>query len=264
MATSGSCSQRAPSSNRNAKRATYLGAGPQGRAKAAIHFGPVDDELRGAVRESFLAHLPEDAVAALVGGAVRVEQPAGASVRGPGKPRVRLVAEGLIRVMRIVPDGRTITQRYMRRGEVGGIAGPFIAANTLGTGRGEAVEHSVYYEFSNEAWRLTAERDPRVAVALLTELSRIAELSMELMANRALASMRQRVVGQLLDSAHYEDGLDPVAPVTQQQLAEGVGSAREVVARILHALREEHLVATRVGSVVLLEPERLRAELNSS
>jgi len=227
----------------------------------------VDDELQGAIRESFLAHLPDDAVAALVEGAVRVEAPAGTWIRSPGsgpRPQLRLVVEGLIRIVRTVPDGRTITQRYLRRGDVAGIAGPFIAPNTRNTGRGDTLMHTVYYDFNNETWRRTAERDARVAVALLAELGRIAELSMELMANRALASMRQRVVGQLLDSARYEDGLDPVAPVTQQQLAEGVGSAREVVARILHALREEHLVATRVGSVVLLEPERLRAELNSS
>jgi CRP/FNR family transcriptional regulator, cyclic AMP receptor protein len=225
----------------------------------------VDDELRGAIRESFLATLPDDAVAALVDGAVRVEAPAGTWIRGPGpgpRPQLRLVAQGLIRIVRTVPDGRTITQRYLRRGDVAGIAGPFIAPNTRNTGRGDTLMHSVYYDFKNETWRRIAERDARVAVALLAELGRIAELSMEHMANRALASMRQRVVGQLLDSAIYADGVDPIAPVTQQQLAEGVGSAREVVARVLHSLREEHLVATRVGSVVLLEPERLRSELS--
>jgi CRP/FNR family transcriptional regulator len=94
---------------------------------------------------------------------------------------------------------------------------------------------------------------------MLSDLGRVAEDSMEHMVNRALASMRQRVVGQLLDAA---EGPDVVAPVTQQQLADGVGSAREVVARVLHSLREEKLVATRVGSVVLLDPERLRSELS--
>jgi CRP/FNR family transcriptional regulator, cyclic AMP receptor protein len=237
---------------------------PRKRDKPAIDFGSVDDELRGAIRESFLAGLPDDAVAALVEGAVRVEAPAGTWIRFNPRlsPTVRMVADGLLRIVRSVPDGRTITQRYMRRGEVGGIAGAFIAPYTRNTGRCDALMHSVFYEFNNEIWRATAERDARVAVALLTELGRIAELSMEHMANRALASMRQRVVGQLLDAADYQDGLDPIVPVTQQQLAEGVGSSREVVARVLHALREEHLIATKVGSVVLLEPERLRSELS--
>jgi CRP/FNR family transcriptional regulator len=227
----------------------------------------MDDELRSAIRESFLAQLPHDAVAALVEGAVRCDVSTGSLVRATGQRPyafVRLVADGLLRVARTVPDGRTITQRYLRRGEVAGIAGAFITPTTPNTGRTDALMHSVYYQFRHEIWRQTAERDARVAVALLTELGRIAELSMEQMANRALASMRQRVVGQLLDAAVYADGVDPVAPVTQQQLADGVGSAREVVARVLHSLREEHLVATRVGSVVLLDPERLRLELNAS
>ena len=229
----------------------------------------MDDELRGAIRASFLAQLPDDAVAALVEGAARFEVPAGPvdHLRGPGGPvyaYIRLVAVGLLRVVRIVPDGRTITQRYIRPGELAGIAGVFLTPGTRNTGRADALMHSVYYHFRADLWRQTAERDARVGVALLTELSRIAELSMELMANRALASMRQRVVGQLLDSAIYGDGVDPIAPVTQQQLANGVGSAREVVARVLHELREEKLVETRIGSVVLLEPERLRSELDVS
>jgi len=224
------------------------------------------DELRGAIQASFLAKLPDEAVAALVEGATRFEVPAGPvdHLRGPGSRAyayIRLVAVGLLRVVRTVPDGRTITQRYIRPGELGGIAGAFIAPGTRNTGRSDALMHSVYFHFRAELWRQTAERDARVGVALLTELSRIAELSMEQMANRALASMRQRVVGQLLDAARYADGVDPIVPVTQQQLADGVGSAREVVARVLHELREEKLVDTKVGSVVLLEPERLRSEL---
>ena len=219
------------------------------------------------IHESCLAQLPEDAVARLVEGVDRFEVTTGTRVRysvPEERPYAspRLVADGLLRIVRSVPGGRTITQRYQRRGDVSGIPGVFLSPATRNTGHTDALMRTVYYQFSAEIWRRTAERDARVAVALLTELGRIAELSMEHMANRALASMRQRVVGQLLDGATYADGVDPVAHVTQQQLADGAGSAREVVARVLHSLREEHLVATRVGSVVLLEVERLRAELN--
>lgn len=221
----------------------------------------MDDELRGAIRESFLVDLRADAVAALVDGAVRVEALAGMRICGSvGQPSVKLVADGLLRIVRTVADGRTITQRYLRRGEVGGIAMAFTEfRDGRPTGRCDALMHSVVYQFRAETWRLAAERDARVAVAMLKDLSDVAERSMEHMANRALASMRQRVVGQLLDAA---EGPDVIAPVTQQQLADGVGSAREVVARVLHELREEKLVATRVGSVVLLDPARLRLELN--
>jgi CRP/FNR family transcriptional regulator, cyclic AMP receptor protein len=219
----------------------------------------VNDELQSAIRETFLSKLPTDAVAALVGGAVRVEARAGERVRATeGRHTVMLVVQGLLRIVRTVPDGRTITQRYMRRGDVAGIAMVFTERAGRATGRADAIVDSVIYQFSAQTWRLAAESDARVAVAFLSDLGRVAEDQMEQMANRALASMRQRVVGQLLDAA---EGPDVIAPVTQQQLADGVGSAREVVARVLHELREEKLVETRVGSVVLLEPERLRLEL---
>lgn len=220
------------------------------------------EELRVAIRESFLADLPADSVAALVDGAVRVEASAGTRICGsPGQPSVKLVAAGLLRIVRTVADGRTITQRYLRRGDVAGIAMAFTARDDRPTGRCDAIMDSVVYQLRAENWRLAAERDGRVAVAILGDLGRVAEDSMEHMANRALASMRQRVVGQLLDAA---EGPDVIAAVTQQQLADGVGSAREVVARVLHSLREEKLVATKVGRVVLLDPERLRSELRVS
>lgn len=222
----------------------------------------MNDELRSAIRESFLADLPAEAVAALVDGAVRIEASAGTRVCRPAAPpTVKLAAVGLLRIVRTVADGRTITQRYLRRGDVAGIALAFTAREGRAIGRCDAIIDSVVYDFRAEAWRLAALRDARVAVAMLSDLGRVAEDSMEHMANRALASMRQRVVGQLLDAA---EGPDVIASVTQQQLADGVGSAREVVARVLHSLREEKLVATRVGSVVLLDPERLRSELSVS
>jgi CRP/FNR family transcriptional regulator len=200
-------------------------------------------------------------VSTLTEGRVRIETPAGARICGPdGKPGVRLVADGLLRIVRVVPDGRTITQRYLRRGDISGVGTPFHGLSDRPTGRCEALTHSIYYELRPEVWRDLAEKDVTVALALLSELARVSEIAVGDMADRALASVRQRVVGQLLDAAD-RDGAELCASVTQQQLAEGTGSAREVVARVLQTLREERLVATRVGRVTLLDPARLRSEL---
>ena len=98
---------------------------------------------------------------------------------------------------------------------------------------------------------------------MLRDLSRVAEIAIDEMAERALASLRQRVVRQLLEAADRNGGSELVATITQQQLADGVGSAREVVARVLHDLRDEKLVETRLGSVLLREPQRLSDELRA-
>ena len=49
------------------------------------------------------------------------------------------------------------------------------------------------------------------------------------------------------------------ARVTQQALADGVGTVREVVARILRDFREEGIVDTTPGHIRILDPARLAA-----
>jgi CRP/FNR family transcriptional regulator, cyclic AMP receptor protein len=84
------------------------------------------------------------------------------------------------------------------------------------------------------------------------------------MAERALAPLRHRVVRQLFDAAERNGGSDLIATITQQQLADGVGSVREAVARILFELRTAGLIETQQGRVVIRDPERLDAELSTT
>jgi CRP/FNR family transcriptional regulator len=52
--------------------------------------------------------------------------------------------------------------------------------------------------------------------------------------------------------------------ISQQELADAVGSVREVVARTLRELRVEGIVATSTDSVVILDAQRLYEETWSS
>ena len=51
-----------------------------------------------------------------------------------------------------------------------------------------------------------------------------------------------------------------VARVSQQDLADAVGSVREVVARVLRDFRVAGIVATAADTVVILDAARLHAE----
>ena len=74
--------------------------------------------------------------------------------------------------------------------------------------------------------------------------------------------MRERVAGHLLDLAHPTDEPQRLTvPVTQQQLADGVGTVREVVARVLRELRSEGIVTTSAGSIVILDPVTLASQV---
>ena len=51
-----------------------------------------------------------------------------------------------------------------------------------------------------------------------------------------------------------------VAQISQQELADAVGSVREVVARVLRDFRVAGIVATTADSVMILDAARLYAE----
>jgi CRP/FNR family transcriptional regulator len=86
---------------------------------------------------------------------------------------------------------------------------------------------------------------------------------LEELAGNTFASVRQRVARHLLDLAtsRLEASRTLTALVNQQDLANSVGSVREVVARVLAELRSEHLVRTSPGRVEILDPVRMSHEL---
>jgi CRP/FNR family transcriptional regulator, cyclic AMP receptor protein len=78
----------------------------------------------------------------------------------------------------------------------------------------------------------------------------------------AFGTVRQRVAAHLLDLASDQQvpGGELVAAVSQQELADAVGSVREVVARVLRDFRLARLVATSADAVHLLDPAGLHEQ----
>jgi CRP/FNR family transcriptional regulator len=52
--------------------------------------------------------------------------------------------------------------------------------------------------------------------------------------------------------------------VTQQELADAVGSVREVIARVLRDLRLAGIVATSMDRILILDPGQLHSESSSA
>ena len=90
-----------------------------------------------------------------------------------------------------------------------------------------------------------------VALDLLHEVVR-------LYAVRASGSLSQRLARELLLLADLHR--DPLlVPVTEQQLADGIGSIRESVARALAELRRRAWVATTRHGLLILDEPSLRS-----
>jgi CRP/FNR family transcriptional regulator len=174
--------------------------------------------------------------------------------------RLAVMMRGLLRVYMHAGDGRQVTVRYVRVGDllgvpalIGGPAPVFV----------QAVTHGTAFFFNIDRVKRAARSDAALAWALAEEsVHRLYDVLEELAGN-TFASVRQRVARHLLDLAtsRLEPSRTLTASVNQQDLANSVGSVREVVARVLAELRAEDLVRTSPGRVEILDPLRLSHQL---
>jgi len=207
------------------------------------------------------AAVPSATIESLIDGGRVVEFPAGHTVYAEADAEgVAIVTHGLLRVYMHAGDGRQVSVRYVRAGDLLGvpalIAGPapvFVQAVTSGDAFFFDVDHV----------KRAASNDASLAWALAEEsVHRLYDVLEELAGN-TFASIRQRVARHLLDLATSRPGAGRTltASVNQQDLANSVGSGREVVARVLADFRAEHLVRTSPGRVEILDPVRMSHEL---
>lgn len=227
----------------------------------------MDPDLRTAVRLSPLRDLPDSVLAELTMDAARVQIPAGAVTHWAGDPapHLDLVISGVVRVFVTAPDGRQMTIRYCRDGALIGAMSLFAPAFAMPANTQALTDAHLLKLRPHAAQRVTA-RDPRVARAFLGELAERALRFVYEIPGSTFATVRQRVARHLLDlaSGHVRDhGADGgpahelVVTVNQRQLAEAVGTAREVVVRVLRELREEGIVRTGRDRMVIVDPARL-------
>jgi CRP/FNR family transcriptional regulator len=122
------------------------------------------------------------------------------------------------------------------------------------------------FRISTRTLTAAAHDDARVAWAIAQELNRRLYDTLEQTAVNAFGTVRQRVAAHLLDlaSAQQHPRGRLVARVSQQELADAAGSAREVVARTLRDFRVAGIVSTAADSVVILDAARLYAESGGS
>jgi CRP/FNR family transcriptional regulator, cyclic AMP receptor protein len=232
----------------------------------------VDADLLAAVRASHLRELPPQVIDELFTGAHRTKIPAGEIAHRESEvgPYLELVLSGVIRVFVTAGDGRTMTIRYCRPGELLGAMSLFQTAFSEPATK-QALVDAELLKMSPMTVRDAVQRDLRVAQVFLIELSERARGFAEEIPGNVFASVRQRVARQLLDLASTQpseagpDG-ELAVEITQQDLAAAAGTVREVVVRALRQLRESGIVRTERDRIVIADPAQLTVELgwNSS
>jgi CRP/FNR family transcriptional regulator len=222
----------------------------------------LDEMRRAGVRTGLLLALPTEVAERILAGAIRISVPAGATVQSPEEhPRIVVVLSGLLRVFLRSVDGRQVTVRYARAGDVTGLS--LVVGGPPPTSI-QAMTSASVASVSVEALRSMLATEPAVARACLEELSRQLHLALDDLSEQAFLTVRQRIARHLLDLGERGAGRHLVACVSQQELADAVGSVREVVARSLHRLRDEGLIETARDEIVLLDPAGLSEEISGS
>ena len=162
-----------------------------------------------------------------------------------------------------------MTVRYCRPGALIGVMSLFATGFAMPATTQALVDAEVLRISATVAWGMGT-RDLRVARAFLGELSERALSFVDEIPGGAFDTVRQRVARHLLDLASERVGEQPVpdhrvareltVQVSQQELANAVGTVREVVVRVLRDLRQDGVVRTERDRIVLLEPARLIQE----
>ncbi|RYP81985.1 Crp/Fnr family transcriptional regulator [Nocardioides guangzhouensis] len=229
----------------------------------------MDPRVESALGLSNLRDLPQQALEPILDRAVEVTLPAGSVSTREGElvRHIDLLMTGAVRLFVVAPDGRTMTVRYCRAGAIIGAVSLFAPEYSTPVTT-QALVDSGLLKLHAAAVIRAASADVRVANAFLRELGeRVMGFIYEIPGS-AFTTVRQRVARHLLDLClgldqpprlHRPEGR--VVRQSQHDLADAVGTTREVVVRVLRELRAEGIIQTGRERIVITDPVRLAREV---
>jgi cAMP-binding proteins - catabolite gene activator and regulatory subunit of cAMP-dependent protein kinases len=220
--------------------------------------------IRGieAQEGTFLAALPPNARERLLADGVLLEVQGGMPIFATAEAmeRTGIVLRGLARTHLSSGDGRRLSVRFARPGTMIGSLTEGRAALSV-----QAVIPCTVLELNVGTLRELIAEDGRVGRALIAEVARRLRDTYATLASNTFGSMRERVARHLLDLATEAEHTESLmVMVTQQGLADGVGTVREVVARVLREFRSEGLIATTKGCIEILDPDAIASVVGRS
>jgi CRP-like cAMP-binding protein len=175
--------------------------------------------------------------------------------------RLYIVKRGRVRLYRLTPDGKQLTLDILDKGRIVGRMSWL--AQDLTDVYAEAIEDAVICSFTRHELQRLIDRFPSIGINIIRYLSdRLAasEREREVMAFR---SVEQRLATRLLELAEpfglpEGSGVAINARLTQQELADMIGTSRETLATSVSSLRERGILQMENHRVVLLDIEQMR------
>lgn len=187
----------------------------------------------------------------------------GQQILSPDDPpdRIHIIKKGRVRVYRTTPDGKQLTLDIFEKGTILGDMG-LLGQDRLPEAYAEAIDDGVICSITPDQLRKLIERYPLIGVNVIRHLSRRLQAAERELEAMAYQRVDQRLARKLLDlgqrfGATTPRGMLIQARLTQQELAEMIGTTRETLAHTLADFRRRGLLDTANHRVVIRDAERL-------
>jgi CRP/FNR family transcriptional regulator, cyclic AMP receptor protein len=220
-------------------------------------------QLRDTV--DFESLLSENSRKRIHQGSKREVVPAGRVFHHAGGPkRVYIVERGLIRIFWADPDGRQATVAFIGSHHLLGGAITVTGEQWQG-GSAQAVVDTTLLNLNLTAVRRAADEELDVSHALSLDLAALVRMAFRTIVVRSLGNVSQRLAYDLLERAcqkQLETGRLEAA-ITHAELADSIGSSREVVSRALKDYRATGIIQTSPRCVRVVKPLMLFQTIKS-
>lgn len=251
------------------------GAGDETTSGTEDPFAGFSPAVPEAWRASFMASFPDHIVRALLMNARETKIGAGqVFYRGAYHDQMAmlgLVAEGLLRIYLLADNGRQVTLHYAEPGKIVGTPALLLAGTQhdseqvrrpwqmLGGRRihGDALRDTLLLRLSPGQFLRLVRSEVAVAWPLAKFLAGQALAAQQTMSDDLFLPVQARVARHLLDLAILQDD-ELVVTAGHQEIADAIGSVREVVSRAMGEMREEGLIARHGNRTILTDVARLR------
>jgi CRP/FNR family cyclic AMP-dependent transcriptional regulator len=207
-----------------------------------------------------LAHLPPSVINALSTASQCRACSAGELIFCEGDPvaGVFIIEQGTIKICRFSKDGREHILHILQRGDTFND----MAALDGGPNPASAIAFSdaVIWRVDRSSLRVLAREHPDFAWALLESVARRARFLVNVVQDLAMRNVRGRLARLLLEQAEANTDDQFVKLLTQEEMANHLGTVREVLGRALRSFAAEGLIEMDRHRIVILDRERLAEE----
>lgn len=198
------------------------------------------------------ASIPAHETGALEAAAGEVLLPAGATLAHEGDPRreVYTVTRGMLRRVRLLPDGRRLVAGFLMAGDFIGFSGAAQYRHTL-----EAVTDCVLCVFTMQSMRLLCHQYPELESGMLAQACGELDATRGSLMLLARLGPAERLAGFLVELAERQQRRGGPAchvdlPMTRTDIADHLGLTIETVSRSFTKLRQG-------GAIAFEDPRRI-------